>query len=101
MCISLARNGTFIAASAGSSVSLWDTMTREQIGSIIKFTHDIWFMAITTSDDLVTGGDEKITLRSLCYILPSLGFDVVRQWPKRTRTPYPARRIPTQCPVSQ
>jgi WD40 repeat protein len=77
MCISLARNGTFIAASAGSSVSFWNTTTHEQIGSVIEFTHDIWSMAISANDDLVTGGDKKITLRSLCDILPSLGFDVV------------------------
>ncbi|KAF8547368.1 hypothetical protein OG21DRAFT_1490282 [Imleria badia] len=71
MCISLASNGTFIAASAGSSVSFWDTTTREQIGSVIEFTHDIWTMAISANCDLVISGDKRITFRSLCGILPS------------------------------
>ena len=70
-CIALAINGTFIAASAGSSVSFWDTATREQIGSVIGYTHLIWSMAISSDCDLVTGGENKITLRTLCDVLPS------------------------------
>ena len=38
-CVTLASNGTFIAASADSSVSFWDTATRKLIGSVIKQTH--------------------------------------------------------------
>ena len=77
-CITLASNGTFIAASANSSVSFWDTTTHEQIGSVIKQIHGIWSMAISTSYDLVVGGDQTITLLRLCDILPARYFDNVR-----------------------
>jgi len=76
-CIALAINGTFIAASANSSVSFWDTETREQIGSVIGYTHVIWSMAMSSNYDLVTGGERKITLRALCDVLPSCYVDDV------------------------
>jgi hypothetical protein len=53
-CITLANNSTLIAVSAGSSVSFWDTTTREQIGSAIEFTHDVWSMVISVNCDLAT-----------------------------------------------
>lgn len=71
-CIALASNGTFLAASAGSSVSFWDTTTHKQIGSAIEYTHEVFSMAISTKYDIVVAGDKKITLRSLRDILPSL-----------------------------
>jgi WD40 repeat protein len=77
-CISLASNGTFITASANSSISFWDTATHEQIGSVIEHTHDVWSMAISSNYNLVTGGDNRITVRRLCDILPSRYFDNVR-----------------------
>ena len=77
-CISLASNGTFIAASANSSISFWDTATRKQIRSVIKETHDVWSMAISTNYDLVTSGSKTIILRGLCDILPYCYFDHVR-----------------------
>ncbi|KAI9456181.1 WD40-repeat-containing domain protein [Boletus coccyginus] len=70
-CIALASNGTFIAASENSSVSLWDTTTHEQIGAVIEYTHTICSMAISSNYDLVTSGDKKITFRALCDTLPS------------------------------
>ena len=76
-CISLASNSTFIAASAGSSVSFWDATSHEQIGSVIEYTHDIWSMAISPAYDLVIGGEKTITLRGLCDTLPSHYFDNV------------------------
>jgi WD40 repeat protein len=76
-CIALARDGTFIAVSANSSISFWDTATRKQIGSVIEHTHFIWVMAISTNYDLVIGGDKTATLRVLCDILPSRYFDNV------------------------
>ncbi|KAF8548148.1 WD40 repeat-like protein [Imleria badia] len=69
-CIALANNNTLIAASAGSSVSFWNTTTREQIGSVIEFTHDIWSMAISVNYDLAVGGERTITFRGLCDIRP-------------------------------
>ena len=60
-CIALARDGTFIAASANSSISFWATTTYEQIGSVIEHTHFIWVMAISTNYDLVIGGDKTAT----------------------------------------
>ena len=76
-CIALANDNTFIAASAGSSVSLWSTTTHNRIGSVIEFTHDISSMAISPNYDLVIGGKKTISLFSLCNILPSSYFDVV------------------------
>ena len=70
-CIVLANNGTLIAASAGSSVSLWDPTTHKQLGSIIKHRYDIWSTAISANHDLVIGGYEAITLRKICKGLPS------------------------------
>ncbi|KAI9571053.1 hypothetical protein HD554DRAFT_2169413 [Boletus coccyginus] len=69
--IALASNGTFLATSADSLVSLWDTTTHKQIGAVITYTHSIWSMAISSNYDLVTGGGHKITLRELCGFLPS------------------------------
>ena len=65
-CIALASNGTFIAASTNSRVSLWDTTTLEQIGSVIEYTHRILSMTMSSNYDLVTSGDKKITLWTLC-----------------------------------
>ena len=71
ICIALASDGTFIAASAGSSLSFWDTTTQEQIGVVIEYTHDIISMAMSSNYDLVTSGNTKITLRALWGTLPS------------------------------
>jgi len=75
--ITLAINGTFVAASDGSSVSFWDTATREQIGPVIEHTHPIRYMAMSSNYDLVTSGDRKTTLRALYDILPSDYIDNV------------------------
>ena len=77
-CISLASNGTFIAVSANSSVSFWDTATHERIGTVIEHTHVIKSMAISANYDVVVGGERTITLRGLCDILPYRYFDNVR-----------------------
>ena len=77
-CIALPSNGTFIAVSAISSVSFWDTTTHEQIGTVIKQAHYIPCMAISTNYDLVTGADKTITLLQLCDILSSRYLDNVR-----------------------
>ena len=69
-CIALASNGTFIAVAGNSSISFWDTATHDQIGSVIKYTHDIWCMALSANYDLVIGGDEWITLQGLYGVLP-------------------------------
>ena len=70
-CIALARNGTFITASVGSSVSFWDTTTHEQIGPIISHTGNVSSMAISENYDLVIGGGTAITLWSISDELPS------------------------------
>ena len=69
-CIALASNGTFIAVTANSSVSFWDTATHEQIGSVTKYTHNIVCMALSANYDLVVGGEKTITIRGLYGILP-------------------------------
>ena len=77
-CIALASNGMFIAASASSSVSFWDTTTHKRIGTVIKQTHDVKSMAVSANYDLVIGGDTTISLLRLRDILPSRYFDNVR-----------------------
>ena len=76
-CIAVASNGAFVAASAGSLVSFWDTTTHKQIGSVIEFSHDIWSMALSASCGLVAGGKMTITFRALRNTLPSRYFDDV------------------------
>ena len=68
--IALASDGAFIAASSGSSVSFWDATTHEQIGSVIQHTARAGCMAISANYDIVIGGGNKLTLRSLCNVLP-------------------------------
>ena len=75
-CITLAGNDTFIAASAGSSVSFWDTTSREQIG-FIECTHTIRSMALSSNYDLVTRGDYGVTLRALSGALPTYYLSTV------------------------
>ena len=70
-CLALASNGTFIAVSAGSSVSFWDTTTHKQIGSVVKHTKDVVCMAISAKYDLVIGGGKVITLWNMYNVLPS------------------------------
>ena len=76
-CLALASNGAFIAASAHSSVSFWDTATHMQIGSLIHHPLAVWHMAISANDDLVLSHGSKIILRKLPDILPSSYFDNV------------------------
>ena len=77
-CIALASSGAFIAVSAGSSVSFWDTATRKQIGPLIRHPYDVLYMAISANDDLVLSGGRRTNLRKLPDILPSSYFDSVR-----------------------
>lgn len=70
-CISLASNGTFIAASDHSSVSFWDTTTHKQIGSAIHHPTHVESMAMSANYDLVTSAGTKITLWNLRDIIPS------------------------------
>ena len=76
-CIALASNDTIIATSAGSSVSLWDTTTHKQIGSIINHTEHVLSMAISASYDLVIGGGKAITVLNIRDVLPSSYYEDV------------------------
>ena len=76
-CIALGSNGVFIAASANSSVSFWDTATHEQVGSLIHHPDEVFYMAISANDDLVVSGGDTIILQKLHDILPSNYFDDV------------------------
>ena len=73
-CIALASDGTFIAVSAGSSVSFWDTTTHKQLRSVINYTVDVVSMAVSANDDLVIGGGEAITLQNIRDVRPSSYF---------------------------
>ena len=76
-CMTAARNGKFIAASANSLVFFWDTTAHKQIGPVIDHMHTIRSIAISPNYDLVTGGGKTITIRSLGDILPSQYVDDV------------------------
>ena len=75
--IALASNGAFVTTSADSSVSFWDTTTREQIGTVIEYAHNVESMVVSSNYDLVTSGNNKISLQALHGILPSHYFDDV------------------------
>ena len=64
-CIALASDCQYIAASAGSSVSFWDTTTQQQIGSVIEHPALVSSMAISEKYELVIGGGKQITLRNI------------------------------------
>ena len=76
-CIALTNHSAFIAASANSSVSLWDMATHEQIGPLIHHPGNVRYLAISPNQDLAISGGEKIILRKLPDILPSSYFDHV------------------------
>ena len=76
-CIALASDGTFIAASANSSVSFWDIATHQQIGPLIHHPVTVKYMAISANYDLTISGGKKMILRKLPDILPSSYFDHV------------------------
>ena len=82
--IALASNGTFIAASSDSAVSFWDATTHKQIGSVIEHTAGVNCMAISANCDIAIGVGNKITLGSLCNILPSSYCDTVSTFESRT-----------------
>ncbi|KAG9308532.1 WD40-repeat-containing domain protein [Chiua virens] len=69
-CIALPNNRSFIAVSAESSVSFWDTATHTKIGSDIDYDHRIWTIAISENYDIAIGHGKTITVRSLGDILP-------------------------------
>ena len=83
--IALASDGAFIAASSDSSVSFWDATTHKQIGSVIEHTGKVECMAISSNNDIVIGGGNKITFRSLCDILPSCYWNNVSTFESRAR----------------
>ena len=87
-CISVASNGTFIAACADSSVSFWDTTTHQQIGSVIHHRAPADSIAISEAYQLVIGGCAKITLWNLRDILPSPYCDNVSALALKARHQY-------------
>lgn len=70
-CIALTGNCKFIAASAGSSVSFWDTTTLKQIMPVIEHTALVVSMAISEEYDLAIGGGNQIALRNIHAMLHS------------------------------
>ncbi|KIK15510.1 hypothetical protein PISMIDRAFT_321530 [Pisolithus microcarpus 441] len=92
----IASNGKFIACSAGSSVSLWDCMSRRRIGSIITHTAGISCIALSPSGRyLACGVSNNITIHDLKDILPleyfGSGLPLVE---KRSRE---LQVLPTTC----
>ena len=71
VCIALASNSTFIAVSAQSSVSFWDTTTHKKFECATHHAVSITSMAILSTYDLVAAGGKKITVHDLRDLLLS------------------------------
>ncbi|KAG9308878.1 quinon protein alcohol dehydrogenase-like superfamily [Chiua virens] len=74
-CIALASDSTYIAASAASSVSLWDAVTHEQLGSPIKHACAVESLALSPNHFLVASALNTITLGDLRSLLPARYWD--------------------------
>ncbi|KAF8134274.1 WD40-repeat-containing domain protein [Boletus edulis] len=83
-CITLASDCQSIAASAGSSVSFWDTTTQKQIGSVIEHPALVVSIAISEKDDLVIGGGKQIAVRNIHDVLHSSCSEDTRTLASRT-----------------
>ena len=71
--IVLSNSGKFIAASADSSISFWDTSTHSQLGHIVAHTGSVQSIALSSDDRyLVSGGraDKKVIVWNLRDVLP-------------------------------
>ncbi|KAF8120267.1 quinon protein alcohol dehydrogenase-like superfamily [Boletus edulis] len=69
--ISLASNGRFIACTAGSSISLWDTSTSARISFVIQLPSQVWSIAISPDNKyLASSHAGTITLHNLNSIIP-------------------------------
>lgn len=88
-CIALANSATFIAATAGSSVSFWDLTTHKQIGSVFQYGSAVRAVSISPDNGhLVGGGDDKeITLLCLQDVLPQIYFANVRSFILQRESP--------------
>ncbi|KIK13307.1 hypothetical protein PISMIDRAFT_645994, partial [Pisolithus microcarpus 441] len=72
---SVACNGRFVACSAGSSVSLWDCVSHEQIGGIITHSTGIRCIALSPSGGyLACCAGTNITVHNLRDVLPLTYF---------------------------
>ncbi|KAF9228991.1 WD40 repeat-like protein [Gyrodon lividus] len=88
---SIVSNGKFIACSAGSTVSIWDPISRTQIGPVLEHNSTIWDIALSSDGRyLACVHDTKITLHRLNDLLshsyfsnPSLmevSEEVLKSW---------------------
>jgi len=71
--ISISGNGRFIACTAGSSISLWDTSTSARISFAIQLPSQVWSIAISPDNKyLVSSHAGTITLHNLNSIIPDV-----------------------------
>ncbi|KAG9308494.1 WD40-repeat-containing domain protein [Chiua virens] len=70
-CIIFASNFAYIAASANSSVSFWDTLTHKQIGFPIEHAHTVESVAVSANHHMVTIAGRTMTLRNLHDSIPA------------------------------
>lgn len=69
----LSKSGKFIAASAESSISFWDTSTQSQLGPVVSHTGSVQSIALSSDDSyLVSGGrsGKKVIVWNLRNVLP-------------------------------
>ncbi|KAI9461109.1 hypothetical protein HD554DRAFT_1529887 [Boletus coccyginus] len=91
---SIGATGRFIACSAGSSVSLWDAISHEQIGVVIERTADV--LCITLSPHvrfLACGHGNRISIYMLSELLPDLYLPSPTSRPSRPPPPSPPSRL--------
>ena len=70
--IALSRNQKFIVVVAYKTLSFWDAITHEQIGTAVEHESPVWSVALSSSDHHVATGEEngKVIFRCLRNILP-------------------------------
>jgi WD40 repeat protein len=69
----LSNSGKFIAASADSSISFWDTSTHLRLGHVVAHTGSVQSIALSSDDSyLVSGGraDKRVIVWNLRNVLP-------------------------------
>ncbi|KIK12135.1 hypothetical protein PISMIDRAFT_121415, partial [Pisolithus microcarpus 441] len=72
--VSIASNGIFIACSAGRSISLWDCMSHERIGTITHTAHINCIALSSCGGYLACGRGKNIMIHNLRDDLPSKYF---------------------------
>ena len=73
-CIAAPKHGNFIVYSTGHTVTIWDVLTRSQLG-VIQHTRDVASIALSPDGRLLAIADkDKITIENLSCLTASIHF---------------------------